>query len=83
MLRRTLLLISLLTLSAGCPGPQVIPDDDLPHQFAEEATIKIWVLRPDGKWEKVKITAYPYDWHARPQALLKGAAKKANGTQLP
>lgn len=55
---------TLSLLSSGCsmlPRTTTIPSPTVPHRVAEEATVKIYVRRPDGQLT-VEAVRLPSGW---------------------
>lgn len=68
-------MLSVLIASAmlsGCsllPRQTVLPNPNIPHRVAEDATVKVWVRRPDGKLVKEPVKLGEGWWIASPQVV--------------
>jgi hypothetical protein len=65
---RSAVLASAMLFSAGCPGPQTIPDPSIPHQVAEEAEIEVWCNTPKGL-ARCEVRLLEGWWVASPQVV--------------
>jgi hypothetical protein len=61
-------LVSVMLLSA-CPRPIVLPDERVPHQIADNVTVKVWCHGPNDTWVKCEVTALKGWWLASPMVV--------------
>jgi hypothetical protein len=61
-------LVACVCLSTGCK-PSLLPSQEEAHRLAANADVDVWVRRPDGKLEKVRVKFQPGDYCATAKAM--------------
>lgn len=61
-------LVACVCLFAGCK-PGLLPSQTEAHRLAADTEADVWVRRPDGKLEKVRVKFQPGDYCASARAM--------------
>lgn len=68
MRQTVMLLVASACLCSGCKAA-LLPDPTVAHRLSHEATVEVWLRRPDGKLERQRVKFAVGDFCATANAV--------------